>query len=165
MKHLDTCAHTVCRFILCNCLSCTHTHTHTHTQRAVVVLTWCCQSRWCETASPAPPRSACRQRRKPGTHPETAYHHLQRDTHTHNTHTHTHTHNTHTHLWNSSRKQPLCVCQKTGRCSSITLTIRRCRTIFSGSGLLAVCGVRIIQMNYSKFLFNKYLKKCKCFDI
>ena len=85
--------------------SCWNVHTHTHAKRnhmqiyllrlqscvacytgcsGVVVLTWCYQSRWCETASPALPRSACHQRRKPGTHPETAYHHLQE------TYTHTH---------------------------------------------------------------------------
>lgn len=52
----------------------------------VVLLTWCYQSRWCETASPAPPHSVCHRRRKPGTRPKTAYHHLQTHTHT-NAHT------------------------------------------------------------------------------
>lgn len=65
-----------------SCVACTQTRPRS---RGVVVLTWCYQSQWCEKASPVLPRSACRQRRKPGTHPETAYHHLQE------THTQTHT--------------------------------------------------------------------------
>lgn len=42
-----------------------------------VILTWCCPSQWCERASPVPLHSGCRQRRRPGTLPETACHHLQ----------------------------------------------------------------------------------------
>lgn len=44
------------------------------------LLTWCYPSRWCEKASPVLPRSACHQKRKPETHPETACRHLQRHT-------------------------------------------------------------------------------------
>lgn len=44
------------------------------------LLTWCYQSRWCEKASPVRPRSACHQRRKPETRPETVYRHLQEHT-------------------------------------------------------------------------------------
>lgn len=44
---------------------------------AVVILTWCYLNQWCERASPVPLHSGYRQRRKPGTLQETAYHHLQ----------------------------------------------------------------------------------------
>lgn len=83
-----------------NRLSCTQPTAHTHTHRSGVgVLTWCYQSRWCETASPVLPRSGCHRRRKPETHPEKASHHLQES----KTRTNTHTNNCEKQC---SRKQP-----------------------------------------------------------
>lgn len=70
------------RLILCRALGFFACCRQTERSHAAGMLTWCYQSRWCETASPAPPRSACHQRRRPGTHPETVFHHLQRHTNT-----------------------------------------------------------------------------------
>lgn len=65
----------------CRHTSPSHAAADKHSSSAAL-LTWCYPSRWCEKASPVRPRSACRQRRRPGTHPETASRHLQADTET-----------------------------------------------------------------------------------
>lgn len=66
-------------FFFCRHTSPSHAAADKHSG-SVALLTWCYPSRWCEKASPVLPRSACRQRRRPGTHPETASRHLQADT-------------------------------------------------------------------------------------